>query len=99
MGWGAAMAFYQENSSWLDGPEDAYEALYGNDSEKRERNHRKKHACPLCGRRYKTKKSLIQHLTDFHKPAKAEPYLAKLRDDEPEEPSKVGPLFNKGGKP
>lgn len=33
MGIGAAYAFYEQNSDWLDDPEEAYDVLYGDDEE------------------------------------------------------------------
>lgn len=68
MGWGAAQAFYEENSSWLDSPEDAYEALYGN-----EPSNSSKRKCPLCGKKFGGPNAVRNHLSsEFHKPDKAE---------------------------
>jgi hypothetical protein len=64
MGWGAAQAFYEENSEWLDSPEDAYEALYGPTDKPAKR--KRKHACDKCGKRFKSASARDHHHRDVH---------------------------------
>ena len=64
MGWGAAQAFYEENSGWLDSPEDAYEVLYG--KEDRPTKTKRKHACEKCGNRFRSASARDQHFRDVH---------------------------------
>lgn len=71
MGRGAAQAFYEENSSWLDGPEDAYEALYGND-EPKIKKRKLKYSCRSCQKRFKTEQGRNSHERDVHSKALGE---------------------------
>lgn len=65
MGWGAAQAFYEENKSWLDSPEDAYECLYGKPKTEK-RPSSKSHVCAKCEKRFRKQYSLTQHMRDAH---------------------------------
>jgi len=65
MGWGAAQQFYEDNSAWVDSPEQAYEILYG----KADRPAKKKPACGLCGRKFRSKRALTDHMRDRHEKA------------------------------
>lgn len=60
MGIGAAIAYYEENSDWLDSPEQAFEVLYGH----RNKASCKKHACPRCGRKFKSNRAVDDHMRD-----------------------------------
>lgn len=62
MGWGAAQVFYEENSSWLDSVEDAYDVLYGTPKQTTKR----KNKCDICGKRLKNARGLQDHIRDKH---------------------------------
>ena len=64
MGWGAAQAYYEENSGWLDSPEDAYEVLYGR--EDKPTKTKRKYACEKCGKRFKSAAARDHHHRDLH---------------------------------
>ncbi len=78
MGYAAATAYYKENNSWLDSPEDAYDFLYGSDLDFPEKKSDTR-KCPLCGRKLKSKAGVIAHLkSGHHKKEKAERALVGL---------------------
>jgi len=74
MGWGAAQAYYEENSDWLDSVEDAYDVLYPSRADA----PKNKATCPLCGRGMKSYAALRDHLRNYHRNAKGRKALAEL---------------------
>lgn len=65
MGIGAAMAFYEENSSWLTDVDDAYSVLYGDDDKPAKAKNKTR--CPKCGNKMKSIRGVGDHLRDYHK--------------------------------
>lgn len=57
------MAFYEENSSWLDSPEDAYNVLYGRYDVKKSQ----KHKCDICGKKCKNVEGVAAHKAAKHR--------------------------------
>lgn len=88
MGWGAAYAIAEEWSDWCDGPEEAYEILYGSGDD----DHDDaivayyESRCPVCQKRFKGSRknrpqAIVQHMKDVHKKrkhqAKIEAWMAE----------------------
>ncbi len=66
MGWGAAHAYYEENSDWLDSVEDAYDTLYPRRTQKQTNPKKWKWGCHLCGKKTTREHALRDHLRDKH---------------------------------
>lgn len=72
MGWGAAMALAEEWADWCDGPEEAYEILYGRDDTNKS-DGVERVECPICGKNKRGVDGVIDHMTAKHtKPCHAE---------------------------
>jgi|GEM_PF-2874914 len=64
MGYGAAMALAEEWSDWCDGPDEAYEILYGRSGRKADGIERI--TCPVCDKKLKGVDGVIAHAEAKH---------------------------------
>ena len=78
MGWGAAMALAEEWSDWCDGPEEAYEILYGGRENPKPRTN--KMPCPICGKKFKGPQGVSMHMDTKHTKRAHNDVKQKFRD-------------------
>ncbi|MCP5018393.1 MAG: hypothetical protein GY938_24415 [Ketobacter sp.] len=67
MGWGAAQQYYEDNSDWLNNPEEAYEVLYGSSRKPKKTKQQKSlkpFKCRVCKKGFYDKSARRQHIRD-----------------------------------
>lgn len=77
MGWGAAKALAEEWSDWCEGPEEAYDILYGRRENPKQVTN--KMPCPICGKKFKGVEGVSMHMAAKHKKRMHESVKAEFR--------------------
>ena len=77
MGWGAAMALAEEWSDWCDGPEEAYDILYGGRDNPKPVTKQKR--CPICNKKCKSPVGVSIHMDAVHRKRKFDDVKAAFR--------------------
>ena len=77
MGWGAAMALAEEWSEWCDGPEEAYDILYGRREKPKPTISQKR--CSICNKKCKSPVGVSIHMDAVHRKKKFDEAKAEFR--------------------